>query len=287
MRISVIIPAFNEEKLLPKLLGDLFKQSLQPDEVIVADADSTDCTAAKAREAGCRVVKGGMPAVGRNAGAAVANGELLIFLDADARISKHFLSLVQKEVDEKFLDLATCELVPISKEDIDKTLFLLTNLTVRLSSHTTNPRAAGSCIIVTKRLFERVGGFDQKLRLAEDHNFVKRACAFRKLQVLDSPKVRISVRRLTKEGRLRLINKYLKVELYLLFKGDITKDIIEYEFGDYQKKQHKRHMMEQLRKLQTDVDRLIRKGFLDATIKQVSFFQNQVDKFVLDRFKRR
>ncbi|MFW6329641.1 MAG: glycosyltransferase, partial [Alkalispirochaetaceae bacterium] len=89
--VSVVIPAFNEEQLLPILLDSLKAQEFTDFEVIVADADSEDETARIAEEAGARVVPGGMPARGRNAGAAVAEGRFIIFLDADVRVPPNFV----------------------------------------------------------------------------------------------------------------------------------------------------------------------------------------------------
>ena len=93
-RISLVIPAYNEAKLLPRLLDSVeaarerFRHGRDAIEVIVADNRSTDGTAAIARERGCTAVteeKRCIAAV-RNRGAAAARGELLAFVDADARL---------------------------------------------------------------------------------------------------------------------------------------------------------------------------------------------------------
>jgi len=68
-RLSVIIPTLNEAGYLPLLLEALAAQTRPADEIIVADAGSVDGTAELARRRGARVVHGGTPAVGRNAGA--------------------------------------------------------------------------------------------------------------------------------------------------------------------------------------------------------------------------
>ena len=82
-KVSVIIPTLNESAYLPALLDALRGQTRPPDEVIVADAGSTDGTVELVQAHGARVVPGGMPAVGRNAGAQVAIGDLFLFFDAD------------------------------------------------------------------------------------------------------------------------------------------------------------------------------------------------------------
>ena len=89
--ISIIIPAYNEEKYLPKLLECIKKQTYKGYEIIVADAGSKDRTGQIAKKYGCKVVKGGMPAVGRNNGAKVAKGNILLFLDADVQINRDFI----------------------------------------------------------------------------------------------------------------------------------------------------------------------------------------------------
>lgn len=92
MRVSVVIPAYNEERLLPGTLQALgvalapLRAAGWAAEVIVADNNSTDATARVAREAGARVVFEpiNMISRARNAGAAVATGDWLVFVDADS-----------------------------------------------------------------------------------------------------------------------------------------------------------------------------------------------------------
>ncbi|MFH0874580.1 MAG: hypothetical protein V1859_01490 [archaeon] len=50
----------------------------------------------------------------------------------------------------------------------------------------------------------------------------------------------MSVRRLTKEGRLNLMKKYLSSEAYRLIRGGLKEDLIEYEFGNYDSKKTKK-----------------------------------------------
>jgi glycosyltransferase involved in cell wall biosynthesis len=92
--ISLIIPAFNEECYLPKLLDsvELARQIYQNEgrriEIIVADNGSTDRTAEIARGRGCIVTYEKRRIIGavRNRGATMARGEILAFTDADNQI---------------------------------------------------------------------------------------------------------------------------------------------------------------------------------------------------------
>lgn len=235
MNISIIIPTLNEEAYLPKLLTSIQRQNFTNYEVIVADAGSTDATVDIAQRFGARIVEGGTPAAGRNAGARIARGEFLFFFDADVQLPKNFLERAYNELHQDYLDFATCEIVPVSTLPLDRLLHTLTNISIRLGQFTT-PRVPGFCTLISRRLFNRVGGFDETLALAEDHNLAARAILFRPLRILSSTKIRVSVRRLRKEGRLLLVKKYLQAELHLFFKGDIRDDIINYEFGAYAKK---------------------------------------------------
>ena len=70
MRLSVVIPALNEERHLGQLLSDLQRQSRRPDEIIVVDAGSTDATVDIAKRSQGVVVLHGEPPIarGRNLG---------------------------------------------------------------------------------------------------------------------------------------------------------------------------------------------------------------------------
>ncbi len=232
-RVSIVIPSLNEEKFIPLLLDSISKQTYKDYEIILADAGSKDKTVEIANSFGVKVVKGGMPGPGRNRGAEVASGEFLFFFDSDVVIPPDFLEKAIIELDENYIDLATCEFLPISDLNIDKVLFDLSNLIVKVNLNI-NPRAAGFCIFINRRLFNRINGFDEKVLIAEDHDLVTRATKFRPLKFLKSTSLKVSVRRLDKEGRLALLQKYIQVELHLLTKGSVKDEIVEYEFGNFE-----------------------------------------------------
>ena len=105
MKFSIIIPTYNEEEYLPKLLESIKSQDFTDYEVIVADAQSNDNTREIAKEYGCIVVEGGLPGVGRNKGAEVAKGEVLLFLDSDLELTKNYLANVIEEFEANREDL--------------------------------------------------------------------------------------------------------------------------------------------------------------------------------------
>ena len=98
-RISVIIPTLNEQGNLPATLQSAFGA---PDvEVIVVDGHSGDGTAAIARSAGARVITSTAGRANQmNAGAAVARGDVLVFLHADTRLPADFADHVLRTVEQ-------------------------------------------------------------------------------------------------------------------------------------------------------------------------------------------
>ncbi len=229
--LSIIIPTLNEEKYLPKLLDSIVKQSYKDYEIIIADNNSKDKTRSIARSYGCRLTKGGMPAVARNNGAKIARGKLLLFLDADVVLPKNFLKGCIKEFKKTKLDVAKCLFKLKTKKDIDKPILLFGNI-ILLSLQYFDPYCTGAFLLCKKGFFNRIGGFNERLKQAEDHDFVKRSIKIGKFRVLRKG-ILISMRRFEKEGRFNVLKKYAQIELYRKIKGDIDKDIFEYEYGRF------------------------------------------------------
>ncbi|MEM5799402.1 MAG: glycosyltransferase [Candidatus Aenigmatarchaeota archaeon] len=255
MKISIVIPTYNEEKYLPKLLTSIKKQTFKDFEVIVADAFSKDKTREIAKKFGAIVVDGGLPAKGRNEGAKIAKGKYIYFLDADVRLPKNFLEKTIDEIEKNKIDLATCYIKPISNLEIDKKIHILANMFIKITSRTKKPYAPGFCIIANKKLHKKIKGFNESLRMSEDHDYVRRMIKFGKFKVLESSIIYVSVRRLKKEGRLNLIKKYLLLETYNLF--NIKKNI-EYEFGDFSRKKYSK-IDKELIKLERQLKSIYRK----------------------------
>ncbi|HBQ50516.1 hypothetical protein A3B42_00405 [Candidatus Daviesbacteria bacterium RIFCSPLOWO2_01_FULL_38_10] len=228
--VSIIIPTFNEAKDLPRLLKSIKNQTQPPQEVIVADAFSVDETVKIARKFGATVVAGGLPAKARNSGAKIAGSSILLFLDADVILPPKFLEQTVMEMQKRSLDITSCFITPRSKLRRDKFLHHFANYYMRMTQKF-HPHIPGSCIFVKSTLHKTIGGFDESLFMAEDHDYLKRAKKMGKFGYLKSYKIPVSVRRLSEEGRINIALKYIAVELHLLFIGEIRKNIFEYKFG--------------------------------------------------------
>ena len=232
LRISVIIPVLNESVHLPGLLAALNRQTRLPDEIIVADAGSVDDTVTLASANGAHVVRGGMPGPGRNAGARVASGDIFLFLDADVLPCADFVERALEEFTRHGYVVATCLSDAATPDLTDKLIMEATNLYLQIIAPI-SPRAPGYCMFALNTVHKAIGGFDESLRMSEDHDYVRRAGQHGRFGVLTSTRIRVSMRRLEKEGLIGSAFKYLWCEMYALAGKPIRSMPFEYEFGHY------------------------------------------------------
>jgi glycosyltransferase involved in cell wall biosynthesis len=170
VRFSVVIPARNEEKYLPRLLEtveaarEAYGGGAQAIETIVADNVSTDRTAEVARTGGARVVAVEKRVIGavRNAGATAALGEVLVFVDADIQMHRETFN----EVDRALLTgrvVGGATGVRLERLSIGLAITYAALMPmVWLTRMDTGPTF---CL---KADFEALGGYDESLRVAED-----------------------------------------------------------------------------------------------------------------------
>jgi uncharacterized protein (TIGR00661 family) len=237
--LSIIIPTYNEECYLPKLLQSIEDQNFADYEIIVADAKSTDKTREIASSFGCRVVEGGSPAIGRNKGAKVAEGEYLLFLDSDTILTEGYLESALNEFVDNDLDIGITQLVPISDSKKDKLLHDFANFFMKLVE-SIKPHGAGCYGILTKKsIHEEAGGFNESFDFGEDSDYIERIGKTHSFKVLREPKLLISTRRLEKEGLKSLALIYAKSTLYDFMGKKITAGELNYTFGHSKDKKKK------------------------------------------------
>lgn len=231
--LSIVIPALNEEKNIKSLLGSIKNQDFNDYEIIVADAGSKDNTKKIAKKYGCKLVKGGLPAYGRNAGAKAAKGNILLFLDADVILKKNTLGRILKEFRRKKLKIATFFLLPSGKKKAPKFLFtFFYNIPIFLLEKVLPHAAMG--ILVNKSLFNKLGGFDEKITLAEDHDLARRGKKLGKYGIIKSSNIYVSDRRFREEGWLKTGVKYLLCEGHMILIGPVKKDLFKYNYRHLQ-----------------------------------------------------
>ena len=171
-----MIPAKNEAKLIPRLLTSLTNQDyskMSSTRVLVADANSTDGTPEIVMSFRDRltvgVIKGGMPAYGRNQGAAQADTPYLLFLDADIELADN--SLVRRCMEKAQARQLHCVTTNILCKDgtwVDK-LFYAGNDFFQYLSYLHRPFATGMFMLFDRKKFWELGGFHEKIQFAEDY----------------------------------------------------------------------------------------------------------------------
>ncbi len=241
-RLSVVIITLNEAENLPVLLEDLCQQSYRDFEVIVVDSNSEDNTVEIAKGFSDRldlrtvVMNDRGTSLGRNTGAFHARFERLVFFDADVRIAPDFFAQVVEQLRERKL--------LISAGRIRSTASWRYRAGVKLfdwgmvATQYLFPTCTGACIFSSKSVHQWIGGFDTRITLCEDCDYVKRASQtfkFRMLPVF----FEFNIRRLEKDGIFRLGMTYLKANALRLLRGkELVNGEIDYPFGHYQTPEH-------------------------------------------------
>lgn len=171
MHLSIVIPAFNEEKLLPATLAAVARASLAfaasglTHEVIVCDNNSTDDTAALARARGAAVIfePENQISRARNTGATLATGDWILFLDADSRPSFGLFSELAATLHDATVLYGGC---PLEFDSPAGAARLCIALWHRLAVW--RHWAAGSFLFVRRDAFVESGGFSRELYASEE-----------------------------------------------------------------------------------------------------------------------
>jgi glycosyltransferase involved in cell wall biosynthesis len=181
VKISLVVPAFNEERLLPESLRAIndasaaFATAGWTSELIVCDNNSTDRTAEIAAAAGARVVFEAVNQISRarNAGAAAATGEWLLFVDADSYpTSELFADVVAAISNSRCVAGGSTVRVDLKGIQYDAVVGWWNRISRLLKW------AAGSFIFCETAAFREVGGFTDKLYAAEEINLFRRLKRF-------------------------------------------------------------------------------------------------------------
>lgn len=171
---SLVIPAYNEEALLPRLLATVqaarerYAGGAERIEVIVADNASTDRTAEIAREHGCLVaqVEKRAIAAARNGGAAMARGDILCFTDADGRVHAETFNVIQRTMDTgRYIAGATGVELERLSPGIAAAYVILMPLVWSLGMDT-------GVVFTRREDWEAVGGYNEERLFAEDVQFL-------------------------------------------------------------------------------------------------------------------
>jgi glycosyltransferase involved in cell wall biosynthesis len=177
--ISIVIPTLNEEKILDRTLSALKGALTLPHEIVVSDGGSTDQTVAIARRYADVVVEHASPvrgtiAAGKNAGAKAAHGMYLVFIDGDIFIPEtdaFFTRAVARFTENPRLVglIVTLNVLPEYRTFADWFFSALFNTYNRVTNNVfRSPNAPGEFQMIPAPVFEKLGGYDERIVASED-----------------------------------------------------------------------------------------------------------------------
>jgi glycosyltransferase involved in cell wall biosynthesis len=214
-RISIIIPTLQEEALISRTCAQFTREIRERYccEIIVSDGGSTDRTLEIARPFADRVVEA-CPGVrqtisgGRNAGAAAAGGELLIFFNADVIIEDigKFFSVVTEAFRDERLFAGTCN-VNIYPEEATTSDWIFHNCFngwFWFLNIVGMGMGRGECHIIRKRVFESINGYNEGIAAGEDYELFLRLRRVGKIRFFRNLTVHESPRRFRRDGYLKI-----------------------------------------------------------------------------------
>ncbi len=204
MRVSVIIPALNEEQYIEATLRSLRKQDFKGSwELIVADGHSSDKTVPISKKYCDKIVTETTRtiAAGRQAGARASSGELLLFTDADSLADPQWISRMARAFDDPQVAAAFGMIEPLEGGFVEK-LFLHWSVLIAASLFNLLglDYVYGSNLAMRRTAFDVIGGFNIYLHTAEDTDVIHRIRKQGKIIFVPDATVRYSTRRIRKWG---------------------------------------------------------------------------------------
>lgn len=230
MKYSIIIPTLNEENLIENLLKELCNKQLREKyhfELIISDGGSSDNTINIASNYDIRLIKHNSDnrqniSAGRNIGATHANGEILIFVNADVTCSDWELLFDQVNLclGENNYSAFTCAVDINDAEKIfaDRIFMNFYNYYFHFLNIIGIGMGRGECQVIKKDVFNLVGSYNENIIAGEDFDLFKRV---RKIgNIYFSHKVTIyeSPRRYRKYGHTRIFLTWLFNSVFVIFR---------------------------------------------------------------------
>ena len=225
MKISVVIPTYNEEQYLENTLRSLQSQIRRPDEVLVVDSASTDQTVRIAKKFGARIVTCPKRGIGlaRQTGLLHAKGDIVACTDADTEVPNDWLQTIEETCKKNPELKAVYGNFTISSGAWWYVFFVsyLQGPLLKLTNGVGLPIAAGQNMAFYRNEAMHAGGFPTHFKMVEDNEMIRRLKTRGSVRYLPNLVVKSSGRR-GNEG-IRLPFRYaVAFFLYFLFRrGDI------------------------------------------------------------------
>ena len=217
--VSVIIPTYCEEQNIESCLQSIKRQVFEKGriEIIVVDSNSPDNTRAIAQKHADKVLdlKDRGVSKARNVGAQKAIGGVLLFLDADTILDSGFVAEIFEILTDSDVVCVAGTMTGLESYGAFDNLFKFVHYGVAnwisaFTAHLGFPFFPTVCCACRKAVFDKIGGFDERLAVAEDLIFSLRMGRVGKCLVSKRAKAYTSLRRVMKYGRMKSYYIYFK-----------------------------------------------------------------------------
>lgn len=212
VKLSVIVPAYNEANYIHEVLNSLKKQTFRDFEIIVKDGGSSDRTVEMAKKHADKIISSKDISVSdaRNQGAKYANGNILVFVDADTVLPPNMFQRIFDLMKNEKIVGVSCRKIPGNRNVLDRMIYEFVNLSTYLSTYLHIGGAHGNCLFIRKNIFKKIGGFNPQIQIAEEQELVRKAIKFGKFVFILDQCVVEHPRRIQKWGRLKLHTTWFK-----------------------------------------------------------------------------
>ncbi|WP_340106383.1 glycosyltransferase family 2 protein [Rhodohalobacter sp. 8-1] len=186
MKISVVIPCYNEEQYIGQAIGSIMEQTRPADEIIVVDDGSDDRSTEIAGSFGKGVTilssGGGGAPLARNMGAEYASGDALMFFDADDVLGPHAMEALTEQLEMNPDGIAACQWFRLEKINglwvkRPRSCSPLSSEKDYLDGWIGEIYHPPCSVLWSRAAYERTGGWDQEVRVNQDGDLMMRALA--------------------------------------------------------------------------------------------------------------
>ena len=225
MRISVIVPTFNEGKTVSRCLESVKKQTFKDYELVLVDGHSKDDTVEVAKKYVDRVIfdEGkGTPAA-RNFAVKKVSSEILVFVDGDTMVPENYLEVVDKAFKKDVVGVGG-PLLPEGGTFTDKLIFFIcADLLRRIFSLLGSHHFSGASCAYQRKAYLEAGGFRTDLDMLDDVELSIRMGKYGKEKFEPKMLAVTSIRRTKQKGHTSTVKMYLQGYLSLFKTGQVKK----------------------------------------------------------------
>lgn len=225
MRISVIVPTYNEEKSIARCLDSLKNQTFKDYELVIVDGHSKDRTIEIAKKYTDRIIfdEGrGTPAA-RNLAVKAVKSEIVAFIDADTTVPNDWLEVVDSSFKKGVVGVGG-PLLPEGGSFADEIIFFIAaDLIRRFSSKLGSHHFSGANCAFLREAYEKSGGYREDMDMLDDVEFSMRMKKYGK-EIFEPKMLAVnSIRRTKQKGHASTVKSYIRGYISLLLTGQVKK----------------------------------------------------------------